>query len=120
MANTFVPNKKSIAMKFFILLSNLLLLNVFSVSAQKKILSVKGQLTDSLQLQQVTDATVSLISAADSSLVAFTRTDSAGHFSFQQLKPGRYRLSASQVNFHPRWKNFELADYLYLGSNHMK
>jgi hypothetical protein len=120
MANTFVPNKKSIAMKFFILLSNLLLLNVFSVSAQKKILSVKGQLTDSLQLQQVTDATVSLISAADSSLVAFARTDSAGHFSFQQLKPGRYRLSASQVNFHPRWKNFELADDLDLGSIHMK
>ena len=33
------------------------------VSAQKKGLSVKGQLTDSLQKQQVSDATVSLINA---------------------------------------------------------
>ena len=102
MANTFVCIK-SITMKYLILLITLLLI-VTMVAAQKKGFSVKGHLSDSLQKQQVSDATVSLVNAKDSSLVAFTRTDSAGHFSFYQLKPGKYRLSASQVNFHPKWK----------------
>ena len=85
MANTFVLTK-SIAMKYLILLVALLL-TATMVTAQKKVFSVKGQLTDSLQKQQVSDATVSLVNAKDSSLVAFTRTDSTGHFSFHQLNP---------------------------------
>ena len=118
MANTFVLTK-SIAMKYLILLVALLL-TATMVTAQKKVFSVKGQLTDSLQKQQVSDATVSLVNAKDSSLVAFTRTDSTGHFSFHQLKPGKYRLSASQVNFHPGWKNFELINDVDLGTLSMK
>lgn len=106
-------------MKYLILLLTPLL-TATMVSAQKKGLSVKGQLTDSLQKQQVSDATVSLVNARDSSLVAFTRTDSAGHFSFRQLKPGKYRLSASQVNFHPKWKNFELETDIDLEAIYMK
>ena len=118
MANTFVFIK-SITMKYLILLITLLLI-VTIVAAQKKGFSVKGQLTDSLKKQQVSDATVSLVNARDSSLVAFTRTDSAGHFSFRQLKPGKYRLSASQVNFHPKWKNFELETDIDLEAIYMK
>lgn len=106
-------------MKYFILLVTLLL-TVTVINAQKKGFSVKGQLADSVHKQQVSDATVSLVNAKDSSLVAFTRTDSAGHFSFHQLKPGKYRLSASQVNFHPRWKNFELVTDIDLGDIYMK
>ncbi len=119
MDNTFVLIK-SIAMKYLILLSTLLLLAITMATAQKKGLSVKGQLTDSLKKQQIADATVSLINAKDSSLVAFTRTDSVGNFSFQQLKPGKYRLSASQVNFHPKWKNFEAITDVDLGTVYMK
>lgn len=118
MVNTFVLNK-SIAMKYFILLSNLLLITAITATAQKQGLSVKGQLADSLQMQRVAEATVSLINTADSSLVAFTRTDSAGNFSFQ-LKPGKYRLSASQVNFHPLWKVFEVSGNIDLGTIYMK
>jgi hypothetical protein len=119
MANTFVFIK-SITMKYIILPVTMLLLTVVTATAQKKSFSVKGKLTDSLQKQQLTDATVSLVNAKDSSLVAFTRTDSAGNFSFHQLKPGKYRLSASQVNFHPRWKNFELSTDVELGDIYMK
>jgi len=119
MDNTFVLNK-SIAMKNFILLSTLLLLAAITATAQKKGLSVKGQLTDTLQVQRVAEATVSLINTTDSSLVAFTRTDSAGNFSFNQLKPGKYKLSASQVNFHPLWKVFEVTGDVDLGNIYMK
>ena len=107
-------------MKYLILLLILVLLMINAATAQKKGLSVKGQLTDTLQKQQVGDATVSLVNASDSSLVAFTRTDSAGNFSFHQLKPGKYRLSASQVNFHPKWKNFEAIADVDLGTLYMK
>lgn len=75
-------------------------------TAQKA--TVKAQLADSLHKQQLSSATVSLVNAKDSSLIAFTRTDESGNFYFDRLKPGFYRLSASQVNFHPQWKNFEI------------
>lgn len=107
-------------MKFFILLSKFTLLIAIAASAQKKHISVTGQLIDSVQREHIAEATVSLVNAADSSLVAFTRTDTAGNFSFHQLKPGRYRLSASHVNFHPKWKNFELTDDQNLGVIYMK
>ncbi|HMK04381.1 MAG TPA: outer membrane beta-barrel family protein [Ferruginibacter sp.] len=107
-------------MKHFILLAILFLLTSAMVLAQKKGITVKGQLTDTLQKQLVADATVSLVNAKDSSLVAFSRTDFLGRFSFQQLKPGKYRLSASQVNFHPKWKNFEANEDLDLGNIYMR
>jgi hypothetical protein len=79
-----------------------------SVVAQKTIL--KGRLTDSLQKQQLENATVSLVNAKDSSLEAFTRTDAAGRFIFTSLKEGQYRLSASMVGFHSSWKNIAIGN----------
>lgn len=94
--------------RIYFLLSLLLLTAITATAQNKKSINVKGQLTDSLQKQQVSGATVSLINAKDSSLVALTRTDTAGNFWFDKLSAGSYRLSASQVNFHPQWKNFIL------------
>ncbi|MEP6673529.1 MAG: TonB-dependent receptor [Ferruginibacter sp.] len=85
----------------------MLTINLISAAQIKKGI-VRGQLTDSMGKQQVSSATVSLINAKDSSLVTFTRTDSTGNFYFEQLALGKYSLSASQVNFYPQWKNFEL------------
>ncbi|HEX2682646.1 MAG TPA: carboxypeptidase-like regulatory domain-containing protein, partial [Ferruginibacter sp.] len=107
-------------MKYFILLSKLVLLSAITAAAQKKTISVTGHLVDTLQAQHVAEATVSLVNTIDSSLVAFTRSDSAGNFSFHQLKPGKYRLSASQVNFHPFWQVFEAKDDVVLGKLYMK
>lgn len=107
-------------MKYLIFLVSTVFLSATIASAQKTGFSVKGQLADSLQKQQVNEATVSLVNAGDSSLVAFTRTDSAGRFGFNQLKPGKYRLSASQVNFYPAWKNFEVTADTDLGMVLMK
>ena len=111
---------KSIAMKYLIFLAGLIFFTATIASAQKNGFSVQGRLTDSLRKQQVSEATVSLVNAKDSSLVGFTRTDSAGHFHFSNLKPGKYRISASQVNFHPQWKNFVLTGDTELGEVIMK
>lgn len=97
------------------------LLVVTAASAQKAV--VRAQLVDTMHKQQLSNATVSLINATDSSLIAFTRTDDFGSFYFDQLKAGKYRLSASQVNFHPQWKNFEITkadETLDLGTIYMK
>ncbi|HRI23146.1 MAG TPA: outer membrane beta-barrel family protein [Ferruginibacter sp.] len=107
-------------MKYLIFVLGLLFLSITIASAQKSGLTLKGRLADSLQKQRVSEATVSLVKSSDSSLVGFTRTDSVGRFSFHNLNPGKYRLSASQVNFHPQWVNVEIAGDLDLGSVLMK
>ena len=68
--------------------------------------TVKGHIIDSSGNQKISDATVSLVNAKDSALVAFTRTDTAGNFSFSKLKKGNYRISVSHVNFHTLWRDF--------------
>lgn len=107
-------------MKYLIFLAGLIFFTATIASAQKTGLSIKGQLADSLRKQQVSEATVSLVNAKDSSLVGFTRSDSAGRFHFRNIKPGKYRISASQVNFHPLWKNVEVNEDLDLGDVIMK
>jgi hypothetical protein len=89
----------------------LILLGSFAMKAysrQKKAVTVTGQLTDSLQKQQLQNATVSLMNGKDSALIAFTRTDESGRFTFNNVVPGEYRLNASHVNFHQQWKNFRV------------
>ncbi len=92
-------------MKSFLILSQLVFLITFSSLAQSN-WQVSGKLIDSLHNEKPTDATISLMNAKDSSLIAFTRTDSAGKFSFKNLGNGEYRLSASHANFHTSWRNF--------------
>ena len=80
---------------------------IFSTLAQNNH-TIYGQLIDSSGKEQIANATVSLMNAKDSSLIAFTRTDSIGKFLFNKLPTGNYRLTASHVNFHQVWKNFSI------------
>src|SRR5947207_13155917 len=68
---------------------------------QKNKMLIKGQLVDTLQKQKIENATISVITITDSSLVGFTRSDVEGNFVLDNLKLGQYRLSVSHVNFHP-------------------
>jgi len=76
--------------------------------AQKNKIIVKGRLVDTLQKQQIENATVSIVNLKDSSLAGFTRTDATGKFILTNVLPGLYRLSASMVGFHPLWKNIDI------------
>ncbi len=62
--------------------------------------SISGQAIDTLTGKPVTDATVTLLSAKDSSLISFTMTDAQGRFDLPKLPVGEYRLLISHVNYH--------------------
>jgi len=59
--------------------------------AQQKI-AVKGVLTDSFKKQEVSNATISLVRVKDSALIAFTRSDDAGKFNFNNIVPGEHHM----------------------------
>lgn len=68
-------------------------------SAQQTNNSVKGTVFDTLNRQPIFRAVVSMISAKDSMLVSFVRTDMKGHFELQNLPPGKYILLSSFSNY---------------------
>jgi hypothetical protein len=65
------------------------------VFAQRADGSIKGKLIDSTAKQPVADATVSVISARDSSLSSFTLSTKLGTFEIKNLLPGDYRIVVS-------------------------
>ena len=69
----------------------------FHSSAQKISGSVKGILQDSASASTLSDATVSVMSLPDSSLVSFTLTSNAGFFEIKNLAAGDYVLVSSFV-----------------------
>ncbi|MEO6549994.1 MAG: TonB-dependent receptor [Ferruginibacter sp.] len=79
-----------------------------AVPAKADLLLLSGKLHEKLGGQAIANATVSLVNTADSSLVAFTRSDSTGFFLFSHLQPGHYRLSASHTNYHLYWQDVVL------------
>ncbi|MBI3720065.1 MAG: outer membrane beta-barrel protein [Sphingobacteriales bacterium] len=94
-------------------MNRILLILIFAFStaigtAQKNKIVIKGRLVDTLQKQQLDNATISLINAKDSSLIGFTRTDAEGRFVIAGVNAGLYRLSFSRVGFHAEWKNIEV------------
>jgi len=56
----------------------------------------------------VTDVTVTILQAKDSSLVTFGRSNKAGSFNIQYLRPGNYRLLATYIGYRNYSKNFEI------------
>lgn len=60
--------------------------------AQKADGTIKGQLVDTTTKQPISDATISLLQAKDSSLVTFTLSNKEGGFEIKGLAAGQYRL----------------------------
>jgi archaellum component FlaG (FlaF/FlaG flagellin family) len=75
-------------MKKIYLAAVLILLSVLSVSAQKVSGTIKGILQDSATATPLGDATVSVMSLPDSSLISFTLTRSNGTFEIKNLGAG--------------------------------
>lgn len=91
-------------MKYF-LLPILYLLSQAAFS-QSKYSSISGTIFDTSSNKGLAYATVSIVSAKDSTLEAFTRADSAGYFTFRKMNTGKYILSASYVGFGTIWLPF--------------
>lgn len=82
--------------RLFFFLSSLLFLN-FSASAQAHL---SGSVLDGTG-QPLADASVLLLDARDSSLVKGALGDGRGRYAFENVRAGRYRLSASRVGYAP-------------------
>ncbi|HZH65657.1 MAG TPA: outer membrane beta-barrel protein [Flavisolibacter sp.] len=78
-------------------------------SAQKVSGTVKGTLQDSTSASLLGDATVSVMSLPDSSLISFTLTRSNGYFEIKNLASGNYLLVASFSGLQTHRKAFSLS-----------
>ena len=75
----------------------LVMLPGFYISGYAQIHSglVKGHIADSSSLQILSDASVTVTKASDSSTVGFSVTDHSGNFKIPDLDMGSYRISIS-------------------------
>ncbi|GAB3226530.1 outer membrane beta-barrel protein [Spirosoma arcticum] len=79
----------------------LLLLSTWCADAQPKAdFTIQGAVIDSATRYPLPQATVSLRSAVDSSLLNFQSSDAHGRFIFRNLPKGTYRLVVSYVGYH--------------------
>ena len=76
-------------------LSFVFFLFFLSASAQKTNGGIRGKLVDTTTRQPITDASISVVHAADSSLVTFTLSNKQGNFEIKGLDTGAYRLIIS-------------------------
>ncbi|OQP67197.1 hypothetical protein A3860_02215 [Niastella vici] len=83
---------------------------LYSLAMAQKNGQVKGIAFDTLSKQALVSATVTLLQKKDSSLVAFTMTNSQGQFEITGLPNGEYRLLITHVNYHNSSKFFTIDD----------
>jgi hypothetical protein len=60
---------------------------------------IKGKVSDTLEKKNLSNAVISLIKKADSTLYRFTRSRLNGEFSFQKVDTGKYRLLITYPKF---------------------
>jgi Outer membrane protein beta-barrel family/Carboxypeptidase regulatory-like domain len=77
----------------------LFLVLFYSVNAYAQPISVSGAVEDTLNKKGIQNAVVALLSAKDSVLYKFARTDVNGKYSIKNLKPGEYLLMATHPYF---------------------
>ena len=72
--------------------------------------SIKGTMQDTLAMQPVAGATLTVMLRKDSSLVSFSMTDNNGNFEIKGLGNGDYRLLITHVNYHNSNKYFSITE----------
>lgn len=96
-------------MKKILILLTLAVICITS-QAQKAEGIIRGKLIDTTAKQPVSDATVTLLMARDSSLVTFTLTNKQGAFEIKGLANGNYRLLVTHEAFLETKKNVSITD----------
>ncbi len=86
-------------MKKIFTLSAVFILFLSSSHAQKADGSIKGKLVDTTAKQPISDATVSVLNAKDSSLATFTLSNKQGIFEIKGLATGSYRVVISSKGY---------------------
>jgi hypothetical protein len=71
---------------------------------------IRGMLADSLSRQSIADATINILDARDSSLIAFSRTGSGGKFQVAGLPTGKLRILITHVGYPTFSRNFFITD----------
>lgn len=94
--------RKALALFIFTVLASC------AVMAQKADGSIKGKLVDTASKQPITDATISLVNAKDSSLVTFTISTKQGVFEIKGLEAGDYQLIFSHQAYQPFRKKISI------------
>lgn len=94
--------------KFYLFVMALLCLSLVS-SAQKVSGTIKGYLQDSTSATPLSDATVSVMSLPDSSLISFTLTNNSGYFEIKNLNAGEYVVASSFVGLRSYKKKFTIS-----------
>ncbi len=79
-------------------------------TAQPPVNAIKGAVSDTLAKQDLYKAVVSVLTAKDSMLVKFTRTDTKGRFEIRDLPAGKYILLTSFPNYADYTDIITLAD----------
>lgn len=94
--------------KLFLLTA--LFLTAFITTAQKSSGLVKGTLKDSATGQGLHDATVSVLTSKDSSLISFTLTSNSGYFEVKNIAAGNYFILVSYQGFKTLRKSFSITE----------
>ena len=81
-----------------------------SVSAQNKVNgSIKGKLADTVFKENLSEATVTVLDAKDSSVIGFTLANAKGEFEIKDIPAGMYRLLVTFQGYDPYTKNFMIS-----------
>jgi len=67
-------------------------------------MTIKGRVCDSSTNKALAYATISLVSARDTTLISFAVADSAGQFLLKKVAAGDYLLSSSYAGYLPAWR----------------
>lgn len=96
-------------MKRIFLLLFLALGFVTTISAQTRVNgSIKGKLEDTLYKETLSEASVTVLNPADSSVVNYSLTNAKGEFVIKDLPAGSYKLSVSYQGYMPYTKLFKI------------
>ncbi|GAB3751065.1 outer membrane beta-barrel protein [Spirosoma pomorum] len=80
-----------------------------AMGAQAQTGSISGAVVDSLTRKPLMEASVSLLSARDSSLVNFGITDGDGKFTFPKVAVGQYRVLITYLGYQSRSRRVSLS-----------
>lgn len=71
--------------------------------------TIKGVISDAGTHQPLANATISLLKAADSSLLKAALAGDNGYYQLANLQPGNYLLSVHKIGYAPQWSAVTLA-----------